>query len=41
MSYIGKVELKASDIREIAPGTATASQTDIPLGWLALSLIHI
>ena len=35
MSYIGKVELKASDIREIAPGTATASQTDIPLGWLA------
>ena len=35
MSYIGKVELKASDIREITPGTATASQTDIPLGWLA------
>ena len=35
MSYLGKVELKASDIREIAPGTATASQTDIPLGWLA------
>ena len=35
MAYLGRVELKASDIREIAPGTATASQTDIVLGWLA------
>ena len=35
MSYLGKVELKASDIRAIAPGTATAAQTDIVLSWLA------
>ena len=35
MSYIGKVELKASDIRAIAPGVATAAQTDIVLSWLA------
>jgi hypothetical protein len=35
MSYIGKVELKASDIRAIAPGIATHLQTDIALNWLA------
>jgi len=35
MAYLGRVELKASDIREIAPGTASGGQTDISLGWLA------
>jgi len=35
MSYLGKVELKASDIRAIAPGVATHLQTDIVLSWLA------
>ena len=35
MSYLGKVELKASDIRKTAPGVATALQTDIALSWLA------
>jgi len=35
MAYLGRVELKASDIREIAPGAASGGQTDIPLGWLA------
>ena len=35
MAYLGRVELKASDIRAIAPGTATAAQTDIVLSWLA------
>jgi hypothetical protein len=35
MAYLGKVELKASDIRAIAPGVATHLQTDIVLNWLA------
>ena len=35
MAYLGKIELKASDIREIDPGTATAAQTNIVLDWLA------
>ena len=35
MSYLGKVELKASDIRQTAQATASGGETDIILGWLA------